>query len=108
MVLDGDASCADVPEASLAVSLQAPGEQFPNALRDAGGQLFPARVLREHRGEYVAVGLPDKSPFARQHLEQNRAKGPYVGALICRFPPRLLRTHVRSGAQNYACLRTIL
>ena len=48
----------------------------------------------------------DSSPVeraaARQHLVQHAAEGPDVGALVHRLAARLLRRHVRRGAEDHA------
>ena len=83
----------------LGVLLQAAGQQSSKP-RGHGRQRAPVGLLADDRDDDVGRVLTGKRPTARQHLEQDDAEGPDVGAAIHRLPARLLGAHVGSGAEN--------
>ena len=52
----------------------------------------------------VADGVAAEHALPGQHLEQDDAEGPDVGALVDRLPARLLGAHVGRRAENDAGL----
>ena len=62
----------------------------------------PVRLPRQHRRQHFRYVVSRKCARACQHLVQHAAERPDVGALVDRFAARLLRAHVRGGAENHA------
>ena len=65
----------------------------------------PLRFFFENRGEYVGNGFALEQSLAGQHLVDHNTEGPNVGALVDRFPARLLRRHICGGTHNHSRLR---
>ena len=68
----------------------------------AGREPPPVRFALEDRGHRVGHGFPIERLPAGQHLVEDAAKGPDVGALVDRPAARLLGAHVGRGAENDA------
>ena len=83
------------------IFLEASPQQRPNRKGRLRRQGVPIRLGPEHRGERVADVLAVEGTFARQHLEQHGTEGPDVRAFVDGLPARLLRAHVRRGAENH-------
>ena len=70
---------------------------------DRRGRAGTARTSSPARGSPLPPTRPSASPRegtrARQHLVHHASKRPDIGALVHGFP-RLLRRHVRGGAEN--------
>ena len=63
-------------------------------------QRRPVGLARQHVGQHVGRIVALESAPAAQHLEENAAERPDVGALVDRLSARLLRRHVGRGAQD--------
>ena len=103
-VAERDPRLADVAQALLRVALQAAVQQAPDSRRGRGGQGAPVDVLPHHRGEDVRDRLALEQLAAGQHLEEDGAESPNVGAFVDGLPARLLRRHVGCGAEQEAGL----
>ncbi len=68
-------------------------------------QSRPLGLARDHRCQRIAHRFPAAEwRCAREHFEQHNAESPDVGALIDRFPARLLGRHIGGCSQNHAGL----
>ncbi len=65
------------------------------------------RVFLQDRAHRIRGRFSVKSPFTRDHLEQNRPKTEYIGARIHRHAAHLLRRHIPRRAQHHARLRGV-
>ena len=83
-----------------AVLLEAAAQQIADAARRRRRQRLPVDVALEHVRERVRDGLLGERRAARQHLEQDAAERPDVGALVERPAARLFRAHVRRRAED--------
>ena len=97
----------------------APGECLPCRERAASGSSGGTRGVTDERAPAPMWAArrnpaPVRDPasviddvlalecsLARQHLEEHAAERPDVGALVHGLPARLLRAHVRGGAENH-------
>ena len=68
---------------------------------------IPRRLPIENGDNPVRHGRAAVCLTAREHLVQHAAKRPDVRALVDRQPARLLRTHVRGGAEQAALERAV-
>ncbi len=75
-------------------------EQGPHIRRNASSKRFPVGGLRQDRRKNVADGLAREEAMARQHLEEHDPERPDVGALVDGLSSRLLRAHIRRGAED--------
>ena len=91
--LELESRVAGVPQAPAGVLLQAAGEKLPDALRRARRQRVPVGLLVEDRGQDVRNRLAREGPATRQHLVQNAAERPDVGAPVGLLAARLLGAH---------------
>ena len=80
-------------------------QQPANRWRCGARQAVPGGFERQHIRHRLRDVFALKGACARQHFVQHAAKSPDVTALICGLSPRLLRRHVRCGAENHAHLR---
>ncbi|HSC25848.1 MAG TPA: hypothetical protein VLD67_01160 [Vicinamibacterales bacterium] len=84
---------------------EAPLQDAPDVSRHRGRQPSPVHLPLEDAGNRVGHRVGGKRCSARQHLVEHAAERPDVGAFVDELAARLLRAHVRRGAQNYALQR---
>ena len=99
-LVDRDPRVADVVQTVLGVALEAASEQAPQLPGIDGGSAFQSISCRENRREHVAHGVAGEERPAGEHLVEQDAEGPDVGALVDRLAARLLRAHVGGGAED--------
>ena len=99
-LVDRDPRVADIVQTVLGVALEAASEQAPQLPWDRRGQRLPVDLLPQNRSEHVAHGVAGEERTAGEHLVEQDAEGPDVGALVDRLAARLLRRHVGGGAED--------
>ena len=107
-LVDHDAGVGDVVQPILRLAIQATNEQTAHLRRNRRGKRAPVDVRTQHCGEDVADRVPFEESLAAEHLEEDHAEGPDVGALVDRFAACLLRCHVGGGADDHPHLRRVL
>ena len=90
----------EVGEPPFRIALQASPQQAADGGWRRRRQQSPVRLLREHERQRVGDVVGIERTATRQHLVEHGAKRPDVGPLVHRSAARLLRGHVRRGAQN--------
>ena len=96
-VVEIDQHIADVAPTSSRVFVEAAFQQRS----DAGGHGRGMRSQSGPRDILLAVGrLSSEGRLSRQHLEAHASERPDIRALVDEVTARLLRTHVRRGAQD--------
>ena len=103
--VERQAHIANVAHTLLRVLPQAQAERLTDAGRDRGGQHLPLGFQADDRAKYFGHVLAIERAVPRQHLEEHRAERPDVGALVHDLAARLLRRHVRGGAEDHPGLR---
>ena len=81
--------------------LQAAPQQLAHRLRGRRRQLVQVGLPLEDACDRVGHGLAREHRLAGEHLEQDAAEGPHVGAPVHRLAPRLLGAHVSRGADDH-------
>ena len=104
LALELPARVRGVAQAPLGVLLEAALEQVVDALRRRRRQRLPLGLAGEDGGERVGGRRAAERPPAGEHLEEDAAEAPDVGAAVQRPPPRLLRAHVLGRAEDHARL----
>ncbi len=77
-------------------------QQAPHRRGRAGRQRGPVRIALDNPGGDVDARFAGKCGPARQHLVDDAAEGPDVGALVDRSTARLLGTHVAGRPCDHA------
>jgi hypothetical protein len=95
-----DSRFPDVAKPSLGIALQAASQQPPHRVRCVGWQRRPVDLLPENRGNDVRGVFSGERAAARQHLEQDDAERPDVGALVHPSSSCLFWGHVGGGAED--------
>ncbi len=103
-VLDDDAGVGHVVQPSPRVAFEAAAEEVADGRRQAGREKGPVGVGAQDRGERVAHRLAGEEPLSREHLPEDDAEGPDVGALVHRLAAGLLGAHVGRGPEDHAGL----
>ena len=88
----------------LETAAQQPADRRRRALR----KRLPVRLGLEHGGEHLRHVVAVERAGAGQHLVEDDAEGPDVGAPVDRLAARLLGRHVGGGADNRPHLRCAL
>ena len=104
-ILEHEPRFADVAQAAPRILLQAPAQQPADWFGQIGGQRLPAHVLFDHAGERDRDVFALECALARQHLVEDHAEGPDVGAPIHGLAPRLLGRHVGGRPDDQTHLR---
>ena len=104
-IFEGDPRFADVAEAPPDVPIETPRHETPYRRGRRRGEFRHVDALTQHRRERVRDVLALERALTRQHFVEDRAERPHVAALVSRPPFRLLRTHIRGGAEDHADLR---
>ena len=91
----------DVTNALLQIPVEAPLEVDDKGRRETRGQRGPLWLPLQHTRQHLRHVVTTEGPLTGQHLEEHRAEGPDVGALVHRLPARLLRRHVGCRAQDH-------
>jgi hypothetical protein len=86
--LQEDAGLADVAQAQPGVALEAAGDQTAQHRMLGDRQGLPVGLGAQHGGQRVADRLALEQPLAGEHLEEDHAEGPDVGAPVDRLLPR--------------------
>ena len=102
-----DPRVRDVVEAVLRVAFEAAAQEPADRGGGAGGQLREVDLVLEHAGERVGHRVGGEERPAGEHLVEDDAERPDVGALVDGLAPRLLGRHVGRGAEDDAELRPV-
>ena len=102
LVIQHEQRCRDVADSLAAILDQALPQQRSNRRGDIGREGLPGRLEADHRAEHVGHVFAVKGASPRQHLVQHAAECPDVAALVGLSSLRLLRRHVRGGAEDDA------
>src|SRR5207344_750872 len=89
-LLELDPRIADVPQPPLRVLLETSLEQLPHLRGCALWDRVPIGLSREHRRKRVGDRLALERTIPREQFIEHAAEPPDVGALVDRFPARLL------------------
>ena len=105
-LLELDACVARMTETHRQLLGQTTPQQPAHRLRRFRWQCGPFRLAREHRCDRVGHGVRrrERAP-AGEHLEDDTAQRPDVGAPVHALATRLLGAHVGGAAENDARLR---
>ena len=90
----------DVAEALLRILREAARDELPDGRRCSRRQLREIRIALDDFREDFRDVLALERALASQHLNQDDAEGPDIGAPIDHLAPRLFRRHVGSGAED--------
>jgi len=100
-----NASFADIAEAQLGVLAQAALDESAHARRRILRERVEIGLAADDRGERIGDRLAAAEEHgAGEHLVEDDAEGPDIGAAIDGLAARLLRRHVGRGAENHARL----
>jgi len=103
-LLDLDPQIADIAAPILHILFQTTPQQVFNPQGHARRQQLPVRLAAQHGCEHVIDVFSDEGPLAREHLVEDAAKCPDIGACVHHFAARLLGAHVCGRAENHPCL----
>ena len=95
----------NVADALLRVLLETATQEDEERRRQVAREQAPVRLGTNDCRERVGEVLAGERTRAREHLEEDRAERPDVGAPIDGPPLRLFRRHVRGRAENHPGLR---
>ena len=98
--LDSDARLAHRLQPAPHVALQTPLRSRRIATGVPGGSPSERDRILHHARERFGDRFSAEEPVPGQQLIQHYSKRPDIGPPVRRLPRRLLRTHVRRGAQN--------
>src|SRR5262249_48505398 len=81
-IVDGDASFADGLQPALRVFVETALEKAADGRRRVRGQIAEIRLILDYRGESFGDGLAGVHHLTGEHLDEEHAEGPDVGAAI--------------------------
>lgn len=95
---------SNVRHPRLWILLKTAGEKHAKRRRKIYGQRVPIWLLRQHQRDRVRHVFGIERPHPGQHLIQNNAEGPDVGALVYALAFGLLWAHVRRCPKDHSDL----
>ena len=101
-MLELEPRVADIAQSPPRILLEAAPQQPPESTRRAGRKRRPVRLALEHGGDGVRDRRARERLASRQHLVEDAAEGPDVGALVDRRAPRLFGAHECGRAEHDA------
>jgi hypothetical protein len=102
--LQQNARFSDVSQALPRITNEAALDQVTDSRLRFGRENLPLRFRTDHRGQRVADRFSAEEAIAGDHLPEDGAEGPDVGAAIHVLAARLLGAHVGGGAEDRAGL----
>ena len=100
--LELEARVAGVAQPASGVLLEASAQQLAHARGNPRRENRPVRLVLEDRGDRVGDRLAREGPASRQHLEEDAAERPDVGAPVGLLAARLLGAHELRSADDVA------
>ncbi len=101
-LLELEPRVAEIPQPPRRVLLEATPEQAAHLPRSVGGERAPVDLALQDGGQGVRDRLAAEGAAAAEHLVEDAAEGPDVGAAIGALAARLLGAHVGGGAEEDA------
>jgi hypothetical protein len=106
-LLELQSGIADRTETSPRILLETPAQESRDRRRQVCGQLVPSRIVFQHTCQRDRDVIAVECAAAGQHLVEDDAEGPDIGAAIDDLAARLLGRHVCGGAKDDAHLRCV-
>ena len=105
VLVELEACVADRAQASPGILFEAASQQTCQRRREIRGQRFPPRLVLQHARQRGRDVVAFEAYGRRSTSRTARTKRPDVRASIDRLAARLLRRHVRGGADDHPELR---